>query len=531
MTLPRPRWTLYALSVIGSGCGFVTQMLVSGFWSTTFSQDVYYFSLNVAFYFLFLGLGSLMSSSWKEPTLELLFEIVCLLCLWTGLSIPFLRFIILRSGNLALFPILTVAVSGCLAGAIIPLTLRVGAADPRIRLSRLFFLDYSAAIAFTLLFTFVLLIPLGYGRTALVLSYTCLAVTAGLLVSNRVFSGVPVWVAGLALIAPVPAHLAARPRVAPKMAADGEAKILVSRQSHYQKIVLTEEDTNNSLFPGLKQHVLYLDGFVQFSSIDEQNYHICIVNIPAAAAEYQGHPVRKALVLGGGDGLAVRNLVAMPNLESVTLVELDPEMIDLSRNEPAVLVYNLNSLADPRVKVLTTDAFRWVKETKDQFDLIVIDFPAPKNLALSRLFSSEFYGEVKRLLKPSGFAAIQAGPSFSFDDPKYMTLSQVTSSVRRTVSSVGLNANIYVSARDEDAFVLATPDPKFEMKPFADKIGITTQQGMGFICAYNANWKEPPVQVNTLNTLVLSTYMLKWFRRAGGPFFNYSGQHAVFLPD
>ncbi len=523
--------TLYALSVIGSGCGFVTQMLVSGFWSTTYSQDVYYFSINVAFYFLSLGLGSLLSSKWKQVNLALLFEIVCLLGLWTGLCIPFLRLMILKFGNVTFFPVATVVVSGILAGNLIPLTLRLGAEDPSLRLSRLFFLDYTAAIVFTLLFTFVLLIPLGYGRTALVLSLTCLAVTIALMLLNRIFVGGPVVLAFLGLAAPIPAHIASHQKVAPKMGAPGEAKVLVSRQSHYQKIVLTEEDAQLSLFPGAKQHVLYLDGFVQFSSIDEQNYHICIVNVPSAAAENQGNPVRKALVLGGGDALAVRNLVNMKNVQEITLVELDPEMIELARKEPAVLLYNLDSLSDPRVKVLTTDAFRWVKETKEQYDLIVIDFPAPKNLALSRLFSSEFYSEIKRLLKPSGFAAIQAGPSFSFDDPKFMTISEVTSSVRRTVASVGLNANVYVSTRDEDAFVLATPDKQFKMNDFAEKVGITNPMGMGAICSYNAGWVESPGQVNTLNTLVLSTYMLRWFKRAGGPFFNYTGNHAVFLPD
>ncbi len=532
MTRPFPvSRTLYLLSVIGSGCGFVTQMLVSGFWSTTYSQDVYYFSINVAFYFLSLGLGSLLSSKWKHVSLSLLFEIVCLLALWTGLSIPFLRLMILKFGNVVFFPVATVVLSGILAGNLIPLTLRIGKGIPGMKLSRLFFLDYTAAIVFTLLFTFVLLIPLGYGRTALVLSLSCLAATIALMLLNRIFMGAPVVLAALGLIAPIPAHVASHQKSAPRMGAAGEAKVLVSRQSHYQKIVLTEEDTDASLFPGLKQHVLYLDGFVQFSSLDEQNYHICIVNVPAAAAESQGTPVRKALVLGGGDGLAVRNLVAMPNLQSVTLVELDPDMIDLSRHDPTVLRYNLNSLSDPRVTVITTDAFRWVKETHEQYDLVVIDFPAPKNLALSRLFSSEFYSEVKRHLKPTGFTAIQAGPSFSFDDPNFMTISEVTSSVRRTVASVGLNASVYVSTRDEDAFVLATPDPKFDMKPFADKVGISSRQGMGFICSYNANWKETPGQVNTLNTLVLSTYMLRWFRRAGGPFFNYTGNHAVFLPD
>lgn len=522
---------LYVLSIVGSGCGFLTQMLVSGYWSTAYSNDVLMFSLNVAFYLLSLGLGALLSQKWRRPDLGLLFEITLALCLWTGVSIAFLRWGISSLGNFVLLPVLAVVVAGVLAGNIIPLTLKVGRSEPTLNLSTLFFLDYTAAILFTLLFTFVLLIPLGYGKTAILLSICCLLVTIALMMLSKTYTSVCVFFAVAVVAIPYPAYRSVMRKVAPTMDSRGEAKVLLSRQSHYQKIVLTEEKSTSMLAPNVRQHVLYLDGFVQFSSSDEQRYHMCITNIPVAAAEFAGHPVRKALILGGGDGLAARNLAYISTVKKITMVELDPTMIELSRREPVFRLYNLDSLRHSKVKVIVDDAFRWVKTAQEKFDLIVIDFPAPKNLTLSRLFTAEFYRSVFRLLSPTGFVAIQAGPTFQFGQRATGELSDVNACVKRTLAAIGYRSHVYASTQDEDSFVLVTPNPKFDMLAFAKRVGIVGLNGMGLICNYDPTWKEPIVKVNTLNTLVLSDYMLKWFKTAGGPFFNYRGSHSVFLPD
>lgn len=522
--------TLYILSIIGSGCGFVTQMLVSGYWATTYSNDVFMFSVNVAFYLLSLGLGAMISTKWKTPTLSLLFEITILLCLWTGVSIVLLRLGISHFGNQVLLPIAAVIIAGILSGHVIPLTLRIGKSDPKMRLSTLFFFDYTAAILFTLLFTFVFLIPYGYGKTSLILSLSSLVITVVLMVMTRTYSRAGVVFAVAVVAIPYPLYRSVSHRVAPTMDSSGEAKVLISHQSHYQKIVLTEEPAS-PLFPDLKQHVLYLDGFVQFSSMDEQTYHLCIANLPVAAVEFMGSRVKNALILGGGDGLAARNLAQIKSVEKVTMVELDPSMIGMAYHNRVVRRYNQDSLRNPKVKVIIADAFRWVKTTKDRFDLIIIDFPAPKNLNISRLFSAEFYRGVFKLLSPKGFVSIQAGPSFARDDDTLMTISRVTSCVRKTVGSLGYEAHVYSSRQDEDAFVLATAQKGFDMEAFAEKAGITRPEGMGLICRYSPHWKESEVKVNTLNTLVLTNYMLAWFKNAGGPFFNYRGRHAVFLPE
>src|SRR5205823_4346874 len=133
--------------------------------------------------------------------------------------------------------------------------------------------------------------------------------------------------------------------------------------------------------------------------LDEQTYHACIANIPETAAEYVGNGAHEALILGGGDGLVARNLLSMSRIKKVTQVELDPKMIELSLTNPVMRKYNLDSLRSPRVDIVMDDAFNWIRRNGKQYDLVIIDFPHPRNITLSRLFSAEFYGAVKRSLK------------------------------------------------------------------------------------------------------------------------------------
>lgn len=521
---------LYALSILGSGVGFMTQTLVSGFWSTAFSQDVTFYSINLAFYFLALGIGTRLSERFGNPTLGRLIGLTSALCLWCGFSISILRWGIFRFNQATPVAILVVVVAGALAGGILPLTLQLGKADRRMNLGRLFFFDYLAAIAFTLLFTFVLLIPLGYSRTALAVAGSGLLMIAML---SAHAGALPVWRAALTMASvafPIAASMGmVRLSTPPK---GGPVQVVWAKQSHYQKIVLTESTAaGNAVFPGIPQHTLYLDGFVQFSSGSEQLYHFCIANLPVTAAADRGHPVKRALVLGGGDGLVARNLIAIPSVEKVRMVELDPEMIQLAMTDERLRRYNLDALRSPKVEVTLADAFTWVGSHSENYDLIVIDFPSPKNLALARLFSVEFYRRVFARLNPGGFLTIQAGPYFApGDDPS--AISRISAGIAHAVEAAGLKASIYFTPRDADAFVLATSDPDFSMRSFAEKVGIVAGGPLSGMCAYDPAGRRPATELNTLNTLPLASDAVAWYREAGGNgFFHFRDSFGVFLPD
>jgi spermidine synthase len=173
-------------------------------------------------------------------------------------------------------------------------------------------------------------------------------------------------------------------------------QIVYAKSSPYQRIVVTRGKTGHSLF---------LNGNLQFNSFDEYRYHEALVH-PAFAA-FEGTP-RRILVLGGGDGLAVREILKHPSVETVTLVDLDPLMTGLSRELPALAELNGNAMDDPRVSIINADAFVWLDGgDAGEFDIAIIDFPDPNNFALGKLYSTRFYKLLRARLVPGAAVVVQ----------------------------------------------------------------------------------------------------------------------------
>ncbi|CAN0125713.1 unnamed protein product, partial [Phaeothamnion confervicola] len=171
--------------------------------------------------------------------------------------------------------------------------------------------------------------------------------------------------------------------------------VIMSRQSLYQRLVVTRHNEDIRL---------YLNGNLQFSAMDEYRYHECLVH-PTLCA----HPKpTKVLVMGGGDGLGVREILKDSRVESVTLVDLDPEMVRLFSTHPLLTSLNKSSLNDPRVHVINADAFVWLQHHPDKFDLAIIDFPDPSNYSVGKLFTTSFYRSLARHLNAPGLCSVQS---------------------------------------------------------------------------------------------------------------------------
>lgn len=513
----------------------MTQMLISGYWTTAFSEDVFHYSINLASYLFALGVGSSVSKKIKHAKVETLSTVVFLVAFLSGASIPLLRLTIKAFGNAFVFPVLLLLLSGILCGMIIPLALRLLEKSTKASLGLLFFVDYSAATIFTFLFTFVFLVPLGYTKTGLLMCFiSSLSVFCILKRLKAVRLPTLIFlVVGMGGVGSIVSF--AYVTVAPTSDRTGVAKVILNEQSYYQKILMTEEYRISSRRLPIKEQILFLDGFVQFSSEGEANYHFCIANVPCLAATHSKKVIRQALVLGGGDGLVVRNLLDKNTIEKITLVELDPAMIRLAKENPILKSYNQDSLNKPRVEIIVADAFRWVmeqyKSPRNKYDLIVIDFPLPKNFTLARLFSAEFYRAVFELLAPDSFVTIQAGPSYLLEDERHITVSKITSSILKTVRTVGASAFPYVSPDEREAFVLATNHKNFSMEDFSREQGFLGNAPLSVICRYEPKWLIPEVEINTLNTLPLSRYMYEWHKTNADKLFFYRGNHLIFLPD
>ena len=178
-------------------------------------------------------------------------------------------------------------------------------------------------------------------------------------------------------------------------------QIIFSKQTPYQNLVVTRSTTT-------REQRLYIDGHIQFSSRDEYRYH-----------EHLVHPLlsipgnrKNVLILGGGDGLATREVLKYADVELIHLVDIDPEMIRISRELPILTRLNEESLSSERVTIFTEDAFTFINRPGITYDRVIIDMPDPHNEAINKLYSREFYTMIKRRMSAHGIVVTQSSSPF-----------------------------------------------------------------------------------------------------------------------
>jgi spermidine synthase len=213
--------------------------------------------------------------------------------------------------------------------------------------------------------------------------------------------------------------------------------VVVGVRSDYQEIVLTEARETDDVR-------LFLDGDLQFASGDEHRYHEALVHpavVPGA---------RSVLVLGGGDGLAAREVLRHDAVERVVEVELDPAVLELARTDPRMVAANDGALDDPAVEVVVADAMSWLRTADEVFDAVVVDLPDPDAPATAKLYSQEFYGLTARVLAPGGRLVVQAGSPYFAPEAFWC--------IDATVAATGLATTTYhvdVPSFGDWGFVLA----------------------------------------------------------------------------
>lgn len=176
-------------------------------------------------------------------------------------------------------------------------------------------------------------------------------------------------------------------------------KVVYEQQSKYQKIVITQWKDDFWLF---------INGNEQLSSVDEAMYHEVLVHPAMKLAQ---HP-QDVLILGGGDGCALREVWKYPTVQNVDMVDLDPAMTDLGKDNPIMTKMNHGSMSDPRLHIHNKDGYTFLSHTDKFYDVIIIDLPDPKTVELGRLYSYEFYKMCIRHLRPHGTMITQAGSPY-----------------------------------------------------------------------------------------------------------------------
>lgn len=433
---------LFSVFVIAT-CGLVYELVAGALASYLLGDSVKQFSFIIGVYLFSMGVGSYFAKFIHKNLLDRFVDIEILVGLIGGISsvVLFLLFNTVNHFEWVLY--LFVFVTGCLVGLEIPLLMnilkdRVAFKD---LVSNVFAFDYIGALLASILFPLVLIPNLGIVRTSLFfgLINVSIAIFLCFYLKNELknpvtlkFKSIAVFLGLLSLFI-----------FADKILNFSEEKlygenIIYSKSSPYQRIVLTR---NNHDFR------LYLNNNLQFSSADEYRYHEALVHPAMSTAEN----IKNVLVLGGGDGFAVREVLKYPEVEHITLVDLDGEMTKFFQVNETMKNLNKNALNNKKVSIVNSDAFMWIKDQKKIFDVIIIDFPDPSNYSVGKLYSLQFYKELKKITNEATKIVVQTtSPYFA---PKSFWCIQKT---LNQVFPVATAYHAYVPSFGEWGFCMAS---------------------------------------------------------------------------
>jgi spermidine synthase len=153
---------------------------------------------------------------------------------------------------------------------------------------------------------------------------------------------------------------------------------------------------------------LYINGNLQFSTIDEHRYHEPIVHIPMAFVK---NP-ENILLLGAGDGLAVREVLKYPEVGHVDVIDLDPVITQLASENPIFTSINNYALVNPKVRVINDDAYNFIQHTDRVYNLVVVDLTDPNSPSVGKLYTKEFYELLKKVVSKDGVVVTQSSSPF-----------------------------------------------------------------------------------------------------------------------
>jgi spermidine synthase len=487
-------------------CGLVYELLAGTLASYVLGDSVTQFSLIIGIYLSALGAGAWLSRFIERELARRFVDVELAVAVLGGVSAPllFLSFAHLSYFHLVLYAV--VFLIGTLVGLEIPLLMRIlkDHLDFKELVARVLAFDYVGALVASLLFPIFLVPKLGLVRTSLLFGLLNAAVGLWATWLMRPLIGGSVSrlrVQGCIVMA-VLAVAFIKADAITSLAEDAmfADDIVYSKTTSYQRIVVTRNRAGFQLF---------LNGNLQFSSADEYRYHEALVHPPMTLASEGGREVRRVLVLGGGDGLALREILKYTSVEQVTLVDLDPDMTSLPRRFPPLARLNRNSFDDPRVRVVNQDAMIWLESDVPPFDAAIIDFPDPNSFALGKLYTTRFYRMLKARLAPDAAISVQStSPLFARNSFWCIvrTLEAAGFSVRPYYTAVPSFGVWGFALARRAPFDILTHAPGVELKFLDDK-------SIAAMFALSADLGPVPVEINRLDNQSLVRYYESEWRR------------------
>lgn len=491
---------LFISVLLIAACGLVYELVASSLASYLLGDSVFQFSTVIGTYLFAMGVGSWMSRYVAKGLVTRFVEIELMVGIVGGFSSTalFLAFAYTSSFRFLLYGF--VIAIGVLVGLEIPLLMRILRDRYSFKdvVANVLTFDYLGALAASLAFPVILVPRLGLVRSAMMFGLVNAAIAlwttylfAELIPTRkslRVVCGAVVLALGSGVV------------IAPKITTLAEDNIyadevIYAKDSRYQRIVLTawKEDLR-----------LFLNSHLQFSSRDEYRYHEALVHPGLSALPH----AKSVLVLGGGDGLAVREILRYPNVEHVTLVDLDPAVTSLFSTHPRLTALNKGAFTNPRVTVINDDAFAWLDAHQDQFDFAVVDFPDPSNYSVGKLYTAAFYRLLTHHIAPGGMFVVQS-TSPLFARKSYWSIIE-------TVKSAGLQTfpyHVYVPSFGEWGYVIASRNGYTIPSSLPADLRFLTNESVAEAFNFPRDMEPVPVLPNRLNDQALVRYYAEEFEK------------------
>jgi spermidine synthase len=484
---------LFSVFLIAA-CGLIYELIAGALASYLLGDSVLQFSTVIGCYLFAMGIGSYLSKFIQTGLVARFISIELMVGLIGGFSstLLFLAFSYTESFRFVLYGL--VLLIGILVGLEIPLLMRILKERFQFHdlVANVLTFDYLGALGASLLFPIILVPRLGLVRSAILFGMlnAAVALWSTWLFAKQVRRYQALRAGSFVVLAVLGVGMVGAERITDLAESNLYADdVILARTTRYQRIVVTKWKDDLRLF---------LNSHLQFSSRDEYRYHEALVHPGLAAVTAP----RRVLVLGGGDGLAVREVLRYPVIEKVTLVDLDPGMTDLFRDHPLLSGLNSKALQSPRVEIVNEDAFLWIDRPGDPYDFIAIDFPDPTNYSLGKLYTTAFYRALRRHLRPGGYVAIQS-TSPLFARQSYWCIVE-------TLKHAGWNTwpyHVYVPSFGEWGFVLAAQHSSYE-PPLSLPAGLRFLEPLNLAALFQFPRDMKPVaaEPNRLNDQTLVRY-------------------------
>lgn len=398
---------LLASIAIVALCGIVYELIIGTVSSYLLGNSVYQFSITIGFFMFAMGIGSYLSKFIGGNLVANFVIVETVLALVGGICSLALFFAFPFAPALyQLVMFFFIFAIGALVGLEIPLLTRILAqvSGTRKSIANVMSLDYIGALVGSVAFPLLLLPGLGLVRSSFAIGLINILVA----LLNVIWLRTYLHHAGrlLALVLAVLVLLTALLFLGTRLTAIAQYhlyydQVIWRKQTHYQTLVVTNTQPRGDLR-------LFIDGHIQFSQTDEHRYHEALVH---PAMSFPGRTER-ILVMGGGDGLAIRELLKHGGVKQIDLVDIDPEMTRIAREFAPLVRLNKQALSDPRVYVHNVDAFVYINQPGPLYDRVILDFPDPHNEAISKLYSEEFYTMLARRMSPDGVVVTQSSSPF-----------------------------------------------------------------------------------------------------------------------